>query len=245
MSTTLDAPQARPPEKAEGLATYLKVIYAPGEAFATLARVPTWGWAALIGTILAVVVALVILPASMHYSHIAQEQRFSQMPADQAAAAREFTAKIPSWAYAAIAIVITPIITWFIWLVFSLLFLLAAWIGRGAPTFRGAWVVTVNSYIVYALGSLIGGVILLLRGPESANTAADLYALPSALLFMHAASPKLAAFLYYATNIASLWYYVVAFIALEQVLKLSRVAAIISAVVIGLFFAGLLALPAQ
>jgi len=234
MSTTLEAPATQPPEKTDGLGTYLKVIYAPGEAFATLARVPTWGWAALIGTILAIVAALLVLPSSLHYSHIAQEQALSQLPADQAAAAREFYAKIPSWVYWLLGVIFTPIITWFIWLLASLVFWAAAGIGHGDARFRLAWTAVVNLSIIPGLAGLVGGVILWLRGPDAANTAQDLYAVPSALMFVHTASPKLAAALYYVTNVGALWYYVVAVIALEQVLKLSRVAAIVAVLVIAL-----------
>jgi hypothetical protein len=236
MSTTLDAPGPRSPEKADGLATYFKVIYAPREAFATLARVPTWGWAAIIGTIFAIVAALMVLPSSLHYGHIAQEQQLSQMPADQAAQAREFSSKIPSWAYGLLALVFTPIITWGVWVCASAMYLIGAALGRGEARFKGAWVAVVNAYLILALGGLAGGVILWLRGSAAANTAMDLYALPSALTFMHVESPKLAALLYYVTNIATVWYYFVAVIALEQMLKLGRVAAIITVVVLALLF---------
>lgn len=245
MSTTLEAPDARPPEKAQGLATYLKVIYAPGEAFATLARVPTWGWAAIIGTILGVVGALLVLPSSLHYSHIVQEQQFSQMPADQAAAAREFTAKIPQWVYPLAAIIFTPIVTWFVWLFETAGFLIGAALGGGEARFRNAWTAAVNAYIILALGGLAGGIILWLRGPDSANSPTDLFALPSAAMFVHVESHKLGAFLYYGLNIASIWYYVVAVLALEQVLKLSRLAAIVTVVVLALLSSGLPALLAK
>jgi hypothetical protein len=244
MSTTLEAPEARPPEKAEGLATYLKVIYAPGEAFATLARVPTWGWAVIVGIILTVVGTFLTLPASLHYSHIAQEQQFSQMPADQAAAAREFTAKIPSWAYYIFGFLGALIGCGFFWLVASFVYLAGAALGGGEPRFKNAWVAAVNVYIIPVLGTIAAGIILLLRGPENANTAADLYALPSPALFVHG-SPKLAAFLYYSLNVVNIWYYLVAVIALEKMLKASRVAAIVTVATLALLLAGLLALLAK
>ena len=245
MSTTPEAPAAQPPEKAEGLATYLKVIYAPGEAFATLARVPTWGWAAIIGSILAIAAALLILPASMHYSHIVQEQQFSQMPADQAAAAREVTAKIPQWVYPLAAIIFTPIVTWFVWLFEATGFLIGAALGGGEARFRNAWAAAINAYLILALGSLGGGIILWLRGPDNVNSPSDLFALPSAAMFVHAEAHKLGAFLYYALNIASIWYYVVAVVALEQALKMSRVAAIVTVIILALLGAGIPALFAK
>ena len=86
MAVTPDAASAAPPEKANGLATYFKVIFAPGDAFATLARAPMWGWAALVGTVLTVVGTIVLMPATLHFIHATQEQSLSQMSADQAAA---------------------------------------------------------------------------------------------------------------------------------------------------------------
>jgi len=243
MSVTMETPAA--PEKANGLSTYLKVIYAPGDAFATLARVPTWGWAAIIGTVLAIVGALLVLPASLHYQHIIQEKQFSQMPADQAAAARAIMAKVPSWVGPLSAIIVTPIITWFFWELTALGFLIGAALGGGEARHKMAWTAVVNAYIVVAIGSIAGGIILSLRGAESVNSAADLYALPSPVMFFHPASVKLTAFLYYAFNIASIWYFIVAVIALENMLKLGRTAAVVTMLVLLLGVSGLFALFAR
>jgi hypothetical protein len=244
MSTTLEAPEARPPEKADGLGTYLKVIYAPSDAFATLARVPTWGWAALIGILLTIVGTFLALPASLHYSHIAQEQQLSQMPADQAAAAREFTAKIPQWAYYIFGFIGALFGCFIGWLIASLIYLISAALGQGEASFKKAWVAAVNLYIIPVLGSLAAGLILLLRGPENANASTDLFVLPSPALLIH--SPlKLAAFLYYGLNVVNIWFYFVAVIALQMLMKVSRVAAIVTVVVVGLLLSSVLALLAK
>jgi hypothetical protein len=244
MSTTLEAPEARPPEKADGLGTYLKVIYAPGDAFATLARVPTWGWAALVGIILTIVGTFLALPASLHYSHIAQEQQFSQMSAEQAAAAREFTAKIPQWAYYIFAFIGALFGCFVGWLIASLIYLISAALGGGEAAFKKAWVAAVNLYIIPVLGSLAGGLILLLRGPENANTSTDLFVLPSPALLIHTPL-KLAAFLYYGLNVVNIWFYFVAVIALQLLMKVSRVAAIVTVIVVGLLLSSVLALLAK
>jgi hypothetical protein len=244
MSTTLEAPEARPPEKADGLATYLKVIYAPGEAFATLARVPTWGWAAIAGILLTIVGTFLALPASLHYSHIAQEQQFSQMPADQAAAAREFTAKIPQWAYYIFGFIGALLGCFFAWLIASVVYLISAALGGGEAVFKKAWVTAVNLYIIPVLGSVAAGLILLLRGPENANTSADLFVLPSPAMLIHG-PVKLAAFLYYGLNVVNIWYYIVAVIALQKMLKVSSVVAVVTVAVVGVLLAGLLALLAK
>ena len=64
-------------------------------------------------------------------------------------------------------------------------------------------------------------------------------------MFFHPASVKLAAFLYYAFNIVSIWYFIVAVIALENMLKLGRTAAIVTMLVLLLGVSGLFALFAR
>jgi hypothetical protein len=242
MSSTPETIAPPPAERASGLATYFKVLYAPGEAFATLSRVPMWGWAALIGLLLAFIAAIILLPASMHYGAIAQEQRFSQMPADQAAPAREFMAKYP-WINALGPLIGAFFAPWIIWLIGAVVFLIAAALGGGEARFKAAWVTAVNSYVIPALGSIVGGTIVRLRGVENANSMLDLSALPSLGMLVHG-SPKVAMFLY-AFNIVYIWYYIVLVIALELMLKLSRTAAIVTVAILALLSAGLLAAIAR
>ena len=75
MSSASETIAPPPAERANGLATYLKVFYAPSEAFATLARVPTWGWAAIIGVILTLVSTLILMPATLHYTQSRKNNR--------------------------------------------------------------------------------------------------------------------------------------------------------------------------
>ena len=206
MSTSSETIAPPPTESASPLATYFKVIASPSEAFATLGRVPMWGWAAIIGVVLTLVSTLLTLPSSLHFARIAQELQYSQMPADQAAAAREVMTKFPKWLFWIFGIIGGFIAPWIFWAIGALVF-------------------------------LAGGAILALRGPDAANTATDLYALPSLAMLIHG-SPKLAAFLY-GFNVVNIWYYIVAVIALEQALKLSRGAAITTVIVLALFGAGI------
>jgi hypothetical protein len=243
MSTTPQTTEPPAAEQSNGFATYLKVLYAPGEAFATLARVPTWGWAAIIGLALTLVGTIFLTPATTHYAHIAQEQRLSQMPADQAAAAREAMAKMPSWTYSLFSIIGSFFGPWIFWLVGALVFLIGAALGGGEARFKGAWVCAVNLYIIAAIGSVIGGIILALRGAASVNSASDLYALPSLAMLVHG-SPKVAMFLY-GFNVINIWFYVTAVIALEHVMKMGRGAAIATVVVFAVLAAGLGALAAR
>jgi hypothetical protein len=230
-------------DKSNGLATYFKVLYAPGEAFAMLSRVPTWGWAATIAIILSVAGAFLILPSTVHFTHVAQERQLAQMPADQAANARETMAKIPQWA-TGIGVVVGAIIgPWFYWLIVALVFLVGAALGGGEARFKLAWVAAVNLYIIALVGAIITWATISLRGAESVNTMSDLYVLPSLGMVVNG-SPKLEAFLY-GFNIVNIWFLVVAVIALGTVLKVRRGAAIATVVALAIVSAGFGALFAK
>src|ERR1700694_2016989 len=96
---SIDPPQAPPQaaaapvEPANGFNTYVGVFVAPSEAFATLARVPMWGWACVLGMAITAVAAIVGLPATMHFAQIAQQAQLAQSPADQQQAMRDAIAK--------------------------------------------------------------------------------------------------------------------------------------------------------
>jgi Yip1 domain len=243
MSTTPETVVPGQSERSSGLATYLKVLYAPGEAFATLARVPTWGWAAVIGIVLTVVATIILAPATTHYAHVAQEHQFAQMPADQAAAARAAVAKFPDWLYPVFGTVAAMIFVWIFWLIGAAVFAVGAALSGGEAKFSGAWVSALNLYIIGAVGAIINSIIVFLRGAASVNNSTDLYALPSLALVVHG-SPKLTMFLY-GFNVVYIWYYVAAVIALEAVMKMSRTASIVTVLVLAFLSAGLAALFAK
>jgi hypothetical protein len=243
MSSAPETIAAPPTERANGLATYLKVLYAPTEAFGTLARVPTWGWAAIVGIILTLIGTIIMMPATLHFIHVTQEQQLAQMSADRAAVAREAMSKIPEAVYSVSGVVGAAIGPWIYWLVGALIYMLGAALGGGEARFKNAWTIAVNLYIIPALGSIVGAVIVMLRGVESINSSADVYGLPSLAMLVHG-SPKLAGFLY-GFNIVSIWFFFVAVIALEQVMKMGRVPAIVTVVVVALLGAGVLAVFAK
>lgn len=238
MSTTSESLTA--PEPANGLATYLKVLYAPGEAFTTLSRVPTWGWAAILGVVLTMVGTVILSPATTHFAHVVQQQRLSQMPADQAAAARQAIARVPEWVYPLSGIVGGFIFVWILWLISAVVYVIGAAVSGGEARFGGAWACAVNLYIIPVLGTIVSDIIVVLRGVSNVNTQTDLYGLPSPAMLFNA-SPKLATFLY-SFNIVYIWLYIVAVIALERVMKMGRGAAIATILILALLLAGLGAL---
>ena len=236
---TVPAPQARE----NGLSTYFQVLYAPGEAFAKLARTPMWGWAALIGMLLTLIATIIGLPATLHMIHATQAQQLSTMSADQAAAQRAALARIPEWVYGSFGVIGAAVGPWLYWLIAAVIFLIGAALGGGETRFQHAWVAAVNAYVIAGLGSIVSYSIVAIRGASNINGPSDFYAIPSLAMLVHG-SPKLAGLLY-AYNVVNIWYYVVAAIALEQMLKLGRGAAVVTVVVMSLIVAGLAALFAK
>ena len=228
-----------PQEKANGLATYLKVLYAPTEAFAQLARTPMWGWAALVGIVLLVIASIISLPEITRVAEISQQQALAQMPADQQQQARQGIAAAAG--FTRVGVIAGPLIgAWLIWLLVALVYVVAAALTGAGPSFSTAWIGAVNASAVSFVVQLVNAVILMLRGPDSISGPADAYAIPSVGMLVHG-SVKLATFLN-AYSIGSLWQYAVTVIALEQLFKMSRGAAIGTVVVLSLLTGALGAL---
>jgi len=232
-----------PPEKANGLATYLSVLTSPTAAFTQLARTPMWGWAALIGLVLAIVGAILIQPAALHATQALQQQMLSHATADQQAQIRDSLARQNAGAgwkpY-----VNTAVATGLSWLLVSLIVLMAASLGGGAATFVKAWTLAINAALPGVLGIVVNALIIALRGPASVNSFSDLIALPS-LGMVATNNPVLAAFLS-QINPFQIWYYVVLVLGIETMLKSSRPASVTAVIVIWLLssslYAGLAAL---
>src|SRR5690349_1103160 len=102
------------PQKSNGLATYLSVLWSPAAAFDQLRATPTWGWGALIGIALLLVATIISMPEIVKVAHIAQQAQLATMSADQQANARQAMAStqglIPVF-----AIVGVLVVTWLIW----------------------------------------------------------------------------------------------------------------------------------
>jgi hypothetical protein len=218
-----------PQEKSNGLATYLQVLYAPTEAFAQLARTPTWGWAMLIGIALLIVASIISLPEVTKISEIAQQQALSQMSADQQAQAKQGMAAAAGFTRG--AIIAGPLfVAWIIWFFVALIYVIAAAVTGANPSLRMAWVAAVNASAVSFVVQVVNALILALRGPDAISGPLDAYAIPSLGMLVHG-SVKTAAFLN-AYSIGTIWQYVVTVIALEQVMKMNRGAAIVTVIVL-------------
>ena len=239
MSTTLETGKG---QKSNGLATYLGIVVSPASACAQLARTPTWGWAAIAGIIISLAAIFVALPESHKIADLARQAQLAQMTAAQQEAVRERMGQFSLLfvIFAAVGGVIGP---WIGWLIAAVLFFVAAVISGAVAKFLPAWVASVNAFAIAALAQLVNSVILALRGADAITSQQDAYALPSLAMFVHS-SPKLAAILY-SYNVINVWYFVVIVIALMAIMKMSRGAAIATAVIYSLLGAGFGALSAR
>lgn len=230
-STTTAAPQ-----KANGLATYLSVLWSPSEAFERLRQTPTWGWAALIGIALILISTVISMPEIVKVAQIAQDQRLATMPADQAAAARQAMASMRGLT-PVFAIVGVTLVPWFIWLLSAIVYTIGGAVSGAGAKFSLAWVVSVNLGIIAFVGAVVNAVILVARGPDAITSPLDQYALPSLGMLVHD-NVKLATFLN-AYNVDYVWLYIVSIVALERTLLMKRGAAIATVVIYSLIGAGL------
>jgi len=226
------------PQKSNGLATYLSVLWSPNAAFDQLRQTPTWGWAALIGIALLAVATIVSMPEIVKVAHIAQQQQLSTMSADQQANARQAMAS-SSGLIPLFAIIGVFIVTWLIWLVSAVVYAIGSALSGAGAKFSLAWVVAVNLGVIAFVGALVNAIILAARGPDASSSALDQYALPSLGMFFHD-NVKLATFLN-TYNVDYIWLYVVAVIGLERTLLMKRGAAIATVLIYSLIGAGLAA----
>lgn len=230
-STTTAAPQ-----RSNGLATYLSILWSPATAFDQLRETPTWGWAALAGIVLLLVATFISMPEIVKVAHIAQQQQLATMSADRQAQARTAMAST-SGLIPVFAIVGVLVFTWIIWVISAAVYAIGGALSGAGAKFSLAWVVAVNLGIIAFVGALVNAVILAARGPDSISSPLDQYALPSLGMLFHD-NVKLATFLN-TYNIDYVWLYVVAIIGLERTLLMKRGAAIATVVVYSLIGAGI------
>jgi hypothetical protein len=183
--------------KANGLKTALDTVIAPKEAFEQLRAAPTWGWALLLVIVLYAAASYVITPALMHATatdwprQVAANQGLAQMTPDQQQQALSFTQKFVqlAWLFAPIVALLAILVQAIVMLIFKAL-------GKGDAPFRSLWASAVNIQIPgIGINSLVTAAIVMLRGPDSFNSAAELQtAMPSLGLLVPNTAIKLHAF---------------------------------------------------
>ncbi|MBV8461445.1 MAG: YIP1 family protein [Candidatus Eremiobacteraeota bacterium] len=206
-----------------GLVTYVRVLVAPRRAFSDLVVNPTWGWAALCGLGLTLAAVLLSERAQLHMMALMEAQRMAAMPPGERVREQIAAAQVASLrpTFLVIGALVAP---WFVWLLIAIFFWIVALVSGARPKVSWAWTATLNSYAVYGVAGVINATLVALTDPATISRPTDLVLLPSpAMLAPH--SQQLAAFLT-AYNVGTLWYYVVVFIALETLLRMSRTAAV-------------------
>lgn len=193
--------------RANGLKTALDVIIAPKEAFEQLREAPTWGWALLIVIVLYAIASWLMTPAILHATQadwprmVASNPSLAQLTPDQQQHYLGVTLKVVAWFW-----VVTPIFAIVASVLLAIVMLIFKAIGKGSCSFASIWAAAVNIQIpILSINALVTAAIVMLRGPDSFNTSAEVQtALPSLGLLVDPASVKLHAFAS-AFNPFTLW----------------------------------------
>jgi hypothetical protein len=224
------------------LQTALDIAIAPSAAFARLRETPTWVWAFILSSLLAIAGSIAVSPAFSHVlaaetaARLAAAPQIAQLPPDQrdATVARQI-ALIQTVARFGFALV--PFGLAFSSGVQALIMLVANAVGKGDGTFRKFWALAVNA-------SLIGtglAAIVLLRGSAAFTSTSDFSrALPGPASVTGATANGLTALLS-GMNVFAIWHAVLLAAGMTVVARLSRPVGAVTAaaIVIG---AGLIAL---
>ncbi len=172
--------------KGNGLTTALDIVVSPADAFARLRVVPTWGYAFLIAAVLGMVGGFLGSAASEHATiasipaAMAKNPAAAQMTPEKRQASIDAQVGITK-AVSKFNFAFVPLILLVSALLQSVYLLIFNAIVRGEGNFKKYWALAINISIVgIGLGTLVLGVIELIRGPEAFNSQSDLFnALPS------------------------------------------------------------------
>jgi hypothetical protein len=187
----------------------------------------------MLGLFLTLAAFLIAEPAQLHVLAVSESHRISLLPPGERVQAQ--IAQLQIARSLKTLFIIGPIAgPWITWFLMALFFFMASVVSRSRAAFWMAWVVALNSYVVYGVGGVVNAAILATRDPMSVNSALDLVALPSlGLFFPHV--PAIQGFLS-AYNPFNIWYFAIVAIALVAVMKLTRAAAIATTVGYSLLF---------
>ncbi|HKE36142.1 MAG TPA: YIP1 family protein [Candidatus Baltobacteraceae bacterium] len=181
-------------QKANGLTTLVDTIISPKEAFERLAISPTWGWALIVSVVLPMAAYYFMIPAVEH----GMLGDFAKQAATNPAIAQMSPERRAKFAgYAPYFVIITPIAILFFVLLQTVVMTIFNAIGKGQGTFGKLWAAAMNICVLYGIGQIVAAIVVVLRGPDSFNSGAEVQrALPSlALLAPPGGDPHLLAFL--------------------------------------------------
>ena len=216
-----------PARPLDGVVAYLTVPWRPNAAFAQLQRVPTWGWAALLGMLLTALATLISQPAQLHVLAVSEAHRIAGLPPNDQLRERVAVAQTSRslGLFLMIGALVGP---WLVWLLIAIFFFISAAIGGGKARFAAAWVAALNSYAVLGIALVVNALLVSLHDPTSLNSSLDLARLPNpGMLFQH---DRIAAAFLSAYNPLYIWYYVIVAVALERLLGMPRSAAVAASI---------------
>ncbi|HZZ00906.1 MAG TPA: YIP1 family protein [Candidatus Baltobacteraceae bacterium] len=181
-------------QQSNGLTTLVDTIISPKEAFERLAISPTWGWALLVSVVLPVAAYYFMIPAVEHgmlgdfAKQALTNPQIAQMSPEQRA---KFASFVPYFS------VFAPIAVLFFVLLQAVIMTIFNAIGKGQANFGKLWAASMNICVLYGIGQVVAAVVVVLRGPDSFNSATEVQrALPSLALIAPAGSdPHLLALL--------------------------------------------------
>lgn len=184
--------------KANGLKTIVDTIVAPREAFESIRVVPTWGWALLITIVLGAFASYLMIPALEHaypgtFAQLAaSDPRIASMSQEQQQQYIGIAEKAISfgWAFVIIVVPLAALIAAVVMLIFDK-------ISHGQGSFAKYWAAACNIGVPsFAIGSIIGAIIVLIRGADSyPNMQAVQQGVLSLAMVAPGAGAKLTAFL--------------------------------------------------
>ena len=198
-------------DRRSGLANVVDIVVAPNAAFDRLRVVPTWGWAFLVTVVLGVAGVLVSTPASLHAidtsmpAQLAANPNIAKLPPDQQqkqiAATIGFVKTATQFTW-----VLLPVVVLLIGVVQALILMVANVVGGGDGSFKKYFALSMTAAVVgTGLGSVVIGIIVLVRGTSSFDTLSSVQqALPSLGLLAPGVKGFLGGFLG-AMNVFYLW----------------------------------------
>lgn len=163
MSTTfhddnLPAPPAEAP-KQSGFQRIIGVLSAPDETFRSIAERPDWVTPLLL-TIIISIVSLVLIAPHIDYESTAREAIEAQhVPAGQAEQAVRMGVAISK-----VITYLSPALIVLVFLLQAVIFLVAFRLMGGEGTFRQAWAIALYASMPNLVRSVIGSIVLLVRG---------------------------------------------------------------------------------
>jgi hypothetical protein len=220
-----------------GLSNVTDIVVAPNAAFDRLRLIPTWGWALLAGSVLAMIGSLLIQSATLHALQISLPAKLAASPAmaklspeqqqSYIAASLNFAKVLTQ-----ISFIFPPIFIMVAGVVQALIMTIANAASHGDGGFKKYFALSVTvSVIGLGLFSLVNGVIVLVRGAGSfESTTAVQSTVPGLALLAPGARGALEGFLG-ALNVFYLWGTALLALGMQRVGRISPPVAWITAIV--------------